>query len=117
VIALHIDHAPQVKALVDELYLKLAENGINEYQSAIEAEYGSAGQRIEHCALGQGFLSVITSAARGDRPSCVTHLIYGHCTTAHIRENLIARGLGSLPITRVYPWRTVLVADDSTDED
>jgi len=112
VIALHIDHAPQVKALVDELYLKLAENGVNEYQSAIEAEYRSVGQRIEHRSLGHGFLSVITSVARGDLPSYITHLVYGNCTTAHIRENLVARGLGSLPITRVYPWRTVLVTDE-----
>ena len=116
-IALHIDHAPQVKALVDELYLKLTENGVNEYQRAIEAEYRSAGQRIEHSSLGHGFVSVITSAPRGGRPSWVTHLVYGNCTTAHIREDLISRGLGSLPITRVYPWRTVLVTDDSTDED
>ena len=115
-IALHLDHAPQVKELVDELYLKLAENGINEYRSAIEAEYRCVGQSVEHRSLGHGFLSVITSAAHGDLPSYVTHLVYGNCTTAHIRENLIARGLGSLPITRVYPWRTVLVAD-STDED
>lgn len=88
---------------MDELYLVLAGNGIEEYQKAIEAEYCGAGQTIEHRRFGDGLLSVVRIASRGHPSTYLTHLIYGYCTAAQIRDDLIRHGLGSLPIIMVYP--------------
>ncbi|MBA8932096.1 hypothetical protein BC739_009355 [Kutzneria viridogrisea] len=108
VIARHIDHAPEVKALVDELFGMLAAGGGQDYRDAIAAEYCRPGQQITHRRVGDGVLSVVTDPPRGQRPGRVTHLVYGHCTSKQIRADLVARGLGSLPIVSVYPPAVLL---------
>jgi len=113
----HKDHMPQVKALVDELYTRLTTDPDLDYADAIAAEYSRPGQRIEHHRVGDGIVSVIISPPHDGVPEHVTHLVYGDCTTAQIREDLIARGLESLPITTVYPSGAVFVPDvDPTDD-
>ena len=110
-IALHIDHAPQVKALVDELYAVLSETGRPDYEAMIEGEYAVPGEHVTHDSYGDGVVSAIASPVAGTRTLRLTHLVYGGCTEHQIRQDLVARGLGSLPITWVYPPDTVLPGD------
>lgn len=87
------------------------------HTNAIAAEYRCPGQRIEHYPVGDRIVSVITSPAHDGIPARITHLTYGDCTTAQIRDDLTARGLESLPITTVYPTGAVFVPDvDPTDD-
>lgn len=109
----HMDHPPQVKALVDELYAMLSAKGRGDYETMIEAEYAGPGEQITHHQCGDGVLSAIAAPGRGERTPFLTHLVYGGCTAHQIRQDLVARGLGSLGITWVYPPDTVLTDDDS----
>lgn len=104
----HLDHPPRVKAIDDELYAVLCENGRTGYEAAIEAEYAVAGEGVEHHSLGDGVLSLITNPAT----MRLTHLVYGGCTVHQIRRDLVDRGLGSLAITWVYPPETTLADGD-----
>jgi hypothetical protein len=104
----HMDHPPQVKALVDELYAVLSETGPRDYEAMIEAEYAVAGEHVLHGPCGGGVVSTIAAPVRGERALRLTHLVYGGCTEHEIRQDLIARGLGSLGVTWVYPPDTVL---------
>lgn len=104
----HLDHPPRVKAIDDELYALLGENGRSGYEAAIEAEYAVPGEEVEHHACGDGVLSLITDP----RTRRLTHLVYGGCTAHQIRRDLVDRGLGSLGITWVYPPETVLAEAD-----
>lgn len=108
----HLDHPPQVKALVDELYATLSENGRRDYEAMIAAEYAGPGERVEHYSCGGGVLSMIAQPVRDAETMRLTHLIYGGCTTHQIRQDLVGRGLGSLAITSVYPPGTALPGDD-----
>ncbi len=113
----HKGHAPQVKALVDELYTRLTTDPDLDHVDAIAAQYCCPGQRIEHHRVGDGIVGVITSPPHDGVPEHLAHLVHGDCTTAQIRDDLIARGLESLPITTVYPSGAVLVPDiDPTDD-
>lgn len=97
-----------MKAIDDELYAMLGENGRSGYEAAIEAEYALPGEEVDHHAFGDGVLSLITDP----RTRRLTHLVYGGCTAHQIRRDLVDRGLGSLGITWVYPPKTVLDDDD-----
>ncbi|MBE1494078.1 hypothetical protein H4696_001178 [Amycolatopsis lexingtonensis] len=108
----HRDHPPQVKALTDELYATLSENGRRDYENMIAAEYAGPGERVEHHRCGDGVLTMIAEPIRGTGAMRLTHLVYGGCTTHQIRQDLVARGLGSLAITRVYPPEATLPEDD-----
>ncbi|MFI7117418.1 hypothetical protein [Amycolatopsis sp. NPDC049868] len=99
----HRDHLPQVKVLVDELYATLTANGRGEYEAMIEAEYAGPHEHVEHHLCGEGVLSLMAEPIRGSKRTRLTHLVYGGCTTHEVRQDLIARGLGSLGITWVYP--------------
>lgn len=105
----HLDHPPQVKALVDELYLELAESASPGYEAMVEAEYAGHDERVLHDRCGGGRVSVFVSPAHGRTPRRLTHLIYGGCTAHEIRQDLVRRGWGSLGITWVYPPDTVMV--------
>ncbi|WP_328615221.1 hypothetical protein OHS18_47225 [Amycolatopsis sp. NBC_00355] len=107
----HRDHPPQVKALVDELYETLSEKGRRYYETMIAAEYAGDGERVEHHSCGDGVLTMIAMPMRDTETMPLTHLIYGGCTTHQIRQDLIARGLGALAITSVYPPETDLPED------
>lgn len=109
----HIDHPPQVKALVDDLYATLTDTGYHDYEAAIEAEYATAHERVEHYSCGDGVLSVIGVPDPGEGTLRPTHLIYGGCTTHQIRQDLVRRGLGSLGITWVYPPEDVPLDEDA----
>ncbi|QWF77926.1 hypothetical protein [Amycolatopsis sp. CA-230715] len=109
----HIDHPPQVKALVDELYATLTDAGHQDYEAAIEAEYATAHERVEHYSYGDGMLSLVGAPEPGRGGIHLTHLIYGGCTAHQIRQDLVHRGLGSLGITWVYPPEDTL-PDDGT---
>ncbi len=104
----HLDHPPQVKAIEDELYAVLGENGRSGYEAAIEAEYAVPGEEVEHHTCGDGVLTLITAPDTRR----LTHLVYGGCTVHQIRRDLVDRGLGSLGITWVYPPETALVDAD-----
>lgn len=108
----HLDHPPQVKALVDELYATLSENGRRDYETMIAAEYAGPDEQVEHHSFGGGVLSVIARPMRDAETLRLTHLVYGGCTAHEIRQDLVARGLGSLAITWVYPPDTVLLEED-----
>ncbi len=110
----HMDHPPQVKALVDELYAMLSETGPADYQAMIEAEYALPNEHVKHDPCGSGVVSTIAAPVPGVRALRLTHLVYGGCTEHEIRQDLVARGLGSLAITWVYPPETVLPADDGS---
>ncbi|MFK0246040.1 hypothetical protein ACIQUM_15170 [Amycolatopsis azurea] len=99
----HRDHLPQVKVLVDELYATLSANGRGEYEAMIEAEYAGPHERVEHHVCGEGVLSLMAEPVRGSERTRLTHLVYGGCTPHQVRQDLIARGLGSLGFTWVYP--------------
>lgn len=73
----HIDHPPQVKALVDELYATLTDAGHQDYEAAIEAEYATAHERVEHYSYGDGMLSLVGAPEPGRGGIHLTHLIYG----------------------------------------
>jgi hypothetical protein len=106
-----MDHPPQVKALVDELYAVLTETGPQDYEAMIEAEYTVPGEQVTHGPCGGGVVSTIAVPVQGERALRLTHLVYGGCTEHEIRQDLVARGLGSLGITWVYPPDTVLRDD------
>ncbi|MGW4393995.1 hypothetical protein ACWEHA_01800 [Amycolatopsis nivea] len=108
----HRDHPPQVKALVDELYATLSENGRRAYETMIEREYAGPGEQVEHYPWGGGELSLIALPVHGTDEMRLTHLVYGGCTPHQIRQDLVSRGLGALAITWVYPPETVLPGDD-----
>jgi len=108
----HLDHPPQVKALVDELYEMLSENGRRDYETMIAAEYAGPGERVEHHPYGDGVLSMIAQPMPEGETMRLTHLVYGGCTAHQIRQDLVTRGLGSLAITWVYPPETALADDD-----
>ncbi|WIY00481.1 hypothetical protein QRX60_41555 [Amycolatopsis mongoliensis] len=108
----HLDHPPQVKALVDELYATLSENGSQDYETLIEAEYAGPGEQVEHYSFGDGVLSLVALPTRDAGTLRLTRLVYGGCTTHQIRQDLVARGLGSLAITWVYPPDAALAGDD-----
>jgi hypothetical protein len=112
VIAHHMDHAPQVKALVDELYEALSASGRQNYENAIEAEYCTGNEEIRHRRIGDGVVSVVRCIAHDGAPGHVIDLIYGNFSTQQIREDLVAHGVGFLPIVRVYPSHAVLPAED-----
>jgi hypothetical protein len=107
----HMDHPPQVKALVDELYAMLRANGPSDYEAMIVAEYAVPGEHVTHSRCGEGLVSAIAGPVPGTKALRLTHLVYGGCTEHQIREDLVARGLGSLGITWVYPPETVLPTD------
>jgi hypothetical protein len=109
----HIDHPPQVKGLVDELFETLIQGGRGDYEAKIEAEYASPGERVRHYDYGDGVLSLIAVPGPDADTMHLTHLVYGGCTTHQIRQDLVERGLGSLGITWVYPPDAVLPDDDS----
>jgi hypothetical protein len=106
-----MDHPPQVKALVDELYAILTETGSSDYAATIEAEYAVPGEQVTHRRYGDGVVSTIAVPVQGTRTLRLTHLVYGGCTEHQIRQDLVARGLGSLAITWVYPPDTVLTGE------
>ncbi|MFD8496774.1 hypothetical protein [Amycolatopsis sp. NPDC059657] len=108
----HMDHPPRVKALVDDLYAQLSQRGRRDYEAMIEAEYTTPDERVTHTRCGDGLLSTIVRPMRGDRSPRLTHLVYGGCTAHQIRQDLVARGLGSLPITWVYPPETIMTSDE-----
>lgn len=107
----HRDHPPQVKALVDELYATLSENGRHGYETMIAAEYAAAGERVEHYSCGDGVLTMIAMPVRDSETMRLTHLVYGGCTAHQIRQDLVSRGLGALAITWVYPPEADLPED------
>lgn len=107
----HLDHPPQVKAIVDELYATLSERGRRGYEAMITAEYTGCGERVTYDPCGGGVLGTIAAPVNGGRTLRLTHLVYGGCTAHEIRQDLVGRGLGSLAITWVYPPDTVLVDD------
>jgi hypothetical protein len=102
----HMDHPPQVKALVDELYATLSEKGRDDYEALIEGEYAVSGEHVTHRSYGDGMLSTIATPVLGGKTMRLTHLVYGGCTEHQIRQDMVARGLGSLAITWVYPPET-----------
>lgn len=108
----HMDHPPQVKALVDELYETLAAPGRGGYEAMITGEYAEPGEQVAYRSCGGGVLATIAMPERGRRTLRLTHLVYGGCTTHEIRQDLVARGLGSLAITWVYPPDAVLDTED-----
>jgi hypothetical protein len=107
----HMDHPPQVKALVDELYAMLSATGSHDYEAMIEGEYALPGEHVSHGRCGGGVVTAIAAPVRGERLLRLTHLVYGGCTEHEIRQDLVARGLGSLGVTWVYPPDTVLPGD------
>ena len=107
----HLDHPPQVKAIVDELYATLSEPGRGGYEAMIAAEYARPGEQVTFDPCGAGVLGMIAARVNGGRTLRLTHLVYGGCTAHEIRQDLVTRGLGSLAITWVYPPDTVLVDD------
>lgn len=107
----HLDHPPQVKAIVDELYATLSEQGRRGYEAMITAEYTERGEQVTYDPCGTGVLATIAVPARGGTGLRLTRLVYGGCTAHEIRQDLVARGLGSLAITWVYPPDTVMVED------
>lgn len=112
----HIDHPPQVKVLVDELYLRLQATNPPGYQALIEAEYASAGDDVSRERCGRGYVSKFLARAHGSAPRHLTHLVYGGCTDHEIRQDLVARGWGSLAMTWVYPSNAEPADDDDLAE-
>jgi len=112
IVARHMSHAPRVKALVDELYEALSATGRQNYENAIKAAYCTGNEEITHRRIRGGTVSVVRCMAHDGAPKHVIDLIYGNCTTQQIRADLVAHGVGFLPIVRVYPSSSVLPAED-----
>lgn len=90
------------------MFETLTEPGRRDYEAMITGEYAAPGEQVTYGSCGAGVLGTIAVPVRGRRRSRLTHLVYGGCSAREIRQDLVARGLGSLGITWVYPPDAVL---------
>lgn len=109
--------APHAKWLVDDLYAQLTANGVDNYGDVLLQQYGQPGELIAHVGLGNGLVSMITWPALDGEPERLTHLVYGGCTRAEVRADLLARGLGGLAVVEVYPPDANLDDEDDEEDD